>query len=507
MSRLTMTALAMALWLVTPANGFAAGDAGSEDRSAEAEMKLIAQPALPPHSIINAWKLPIAKAAAMAEAALRSRVTDLQPDPVRHTLRFTKTFRNGGFVLGRVEPKLVRSGLDGATGIVFDIVLHGSSGVEERPRQVFIHQLRNRLESTARIRNTPIVPIIWPETLSDRAEIGLAKRTVPRERDIFGKFIKKRKPDPVEGIWERDDGEVVVGVFRELLEPGHIYKAMVLSAPERSDWQAGEIKFELELLQEGLLSGALYDDERARAETVWRFEMGHLVALNAGHGGSVVRYARVGPKVKFDIPPLLNGTGWVVTDSGHIVTNHHVVVDAVEIRVGERDGVWQPATVVLADERTDLAILKVGDASALGPALPLAARSTAPDGAQLTAVGFPLAKRLGENLKTTAGVVSSQTGDRGDLTRFQHTAALQPGSSGSPIFDSDGNVTAVAVAILNGSQVQDVNFAIKIGYLKLMLDGFGIAYQTGPASEGLDPEQIAARARGSVVPLWVEREK
>lgn len=504
MPRTVLIALGAALWLAM-IPGSHAQDESAAESSAEEQVRLLAQPALPPHSIVNAWKLPIASAASMAEAALRSRVTDLQPDPVRHTLRFTKTFRDGGFILGRVEPKLVRSGLDGATGIIFEIVVHGSSGVDERERHRYIHHLKNRLEATARLRNIGVVPIIWPETLPDRAEIPLAERTVPRERDVFGKFIRKRKPDPVEGIWERDDGQIVVGVFRELLEPGSIYKAMVIDAPEGSDWQPGEIKFEMELLEDGLLSGALYGDDRASSNSVWRFEMGHLVALNARPGGNVVRYARVGPSVKFDIPPHRNGTGWVITGDGHIVTNHHVIKDAIEIRVGERDGEWQPATVVLEDERTDLAILKVADAGALGPPLALAPGSTAPDGAQLTAVGFPMAKRLGENLKVTAGVVSSQTGDRGDLTRVQHTAALQPGSSGSPLFDRYGNVTAVAVSILKGAQVQDVNFAIKIGYLKLLLDGFGITYRTGDVTEPQDAEQIAARARQSVVPLWVER--
>lgn len=500
--RLIPIAIAAALLFGTSAS---AHEQTHAEPTPEEQVRLLAQPALPPHSIVNAWDLPIASAASMAEAALRSRVTDLQPDPVRHTLRFTKTFKHGGFILGRVEPKLVRSGLDGETGIVFEIVVHGTSGVEERERRRYIHHLKNRLEATARLRNIGVVPIIWPETLPDRTEIPLAERKVPRERDIFGKYIKKRKPDPVEGIWERDDGRIVVGVFRELLEPGNVYKAMVISAPEGSDWQPGEIKFELEQLEEGLLSGALYGDDRSRSDTVWRFEMGHLVALNARPGANVVRYARVGPSINFDIPPLRNGTGWVISDAGHIVTNHHVVKGAIEIRVGERDGDWQPATVVLQDERTDLAVLKVADPTVLGPALPLSTGSTAPDGAALTAVGFPMAKRLGENLKVTAGVVSSQTGDRGDLTRVQHTAALQPGSSGGPLFDRHGNVTAVAVSILKGSQVQDVNFAIKIGYLKLLLDGFGIPYEVGDTSKTLSTEEIANGARRSVIPLWVER--
>jgi len=467
----------------------------------------IARPALPPHSIVNAWRLPIAKASALAAAALRNLVTDVQPDPVRHTLRFTRTFRQGGFVLGRVEPRLVRSGLNGETGIVFDVVLHGASGVGERQQKTFIHRLKTRLETTADLRNIPVVAIVWPETLRDRAEIALAPRTVPRERDVFGKYIKKRRPDPVEGIWERADGKMTVGVFRELLEPGQVYTAMVIDAPEDSDWQTGEVKFELQQLEEGLLSGPLYRDDRARPETVWRFERGHLVALNATAGGNAVRYARVGPKIKFDQPPHRNGTGWVVSSEGHIVTNHHVIRDAIEIRVGERDGDWQPAEVVFADERIDLAVLRVADLSVLGPPLALAGDQGTPDGSAVTAVGFPMAKRFGENMKVTAGVVSSQSGDKGELTRLQHTVALQPGSSGSPIFDRHGNVAAVAVSILKGDQVQDVNFAIKIGYLKLLLDGFRIPYTVGEASVVRQPEDIAAAARASIVPLWVEREE
>ncbi|WP_417517402.1 S1C family serine protease [Minwuia sp.] len=481
-------------------NGTAAAEQARDD-----DPVAVARPALPPHAIVNAWQLPIADAAALAEQAIRNKVTDLQRDPVRHTLRFTKAASDGGFILGRVEPRLVRSGLDNTTGIVFDIRLHGASGVVARAQKGFAHSLRRQIEDVARLRNIAIAAIVWPETLPDRAEITEASRRVPREPHVFEKFIRGRKPDPVEGIWQRTDGRIQVGVYRELEQPGRIYRAMVLEAPEDGVWRPGEIKFELEMLEENLGSGALFRDDRARAETVWRFENGHLVALNAMPGGHVVRYARLGPKIKFDQEKLHNGTGWVVSENGYVVTNHHVIKKAEEIRVGFREGPWRPATVVLSDERMDIAILKVDEPDVLGPVLPLTGDRISPDGSAVTAVGFPLARRLGEKFKVTAGVISGQAGDKGDLTRLQHTAALQPGSSGGPLLDRHGNVVGVSVSLLKGSQVQDVNFAIKIGYLKLLLDGFDVPYQTGTPAEDLDPQQIAERVRGSVLPIWIKR--
>ncbi|WP_416898799.1 MAG: S1C family serine protease [Minwuia sp.] len=465
----------------------------------------VAMPFIPPESIINAWKLSIADAAALAELALKDHVADLQVDPVRQTLRFTQSVANGAFILGQVEPRLVQSGLDKTRGVIFDIRILGASGVVEQAQKAHAHALRRRIEETARLKNVRVNAIVWPETLPDRSEIAVAEATVPREREPFEKFIRRRKPDPVEGVWERTDGKVRVGVYRELLAPGRVYSAMVLDAPDDSVWETGEIKFELEMLEENLGSGPLYRDDRARAETVWRFEEGHLVALNAQPGGHVVRYDRVGPSINFDKEPLHNGTGWVVSDRGHVVTNYHVVEDATEIRVGFREGPWRPATVLLSDERMDIAVLKVEDPAVLGPALKLRAGALYPDGADATAVGFPLAQRLGEQLKVTAGVVSGQTGDKGDLTRIQHTAALQPGSSGGPLVDRHGNVAAVAVSLLRGNQVQDVNFAIKIGYLKLLLDGFGVPYQIGGSERDLSSELIADEVRGSVLPIWVDR--
>ena len=351
-----------------------------------------------------------------------------------------------------------------------------------------------------------MISVIWPRVLADRADIPEAKRLVPREADVFEKYIKRRPPDPIEGVWERLDGKVRVGIYRDLEMPGSVYRAMVLDPPVDSGWQPGDIKFEMELIEDDLASGPLFSDDRARSDVVWRVERENLVALNGPDGGGAVRYVRLGPRIRLDREPLQNGSGWVASASGHVVTNYHVIEDADEVRVGFREGPWRPAKVVVADERLDLAILAVEDADILGPPLAFAAAPAYPDGAEVTVLGYPLAKRLGEQMKVTAGVINGQTGDHGDPTRLQHSAATQPGSSGGPVLDRQGNVIGVSVSTLRGKDVEQVNFAIKAGYVRLLLEGQGIETRNGADGPARTPQQLAADLRGSILPVWVARE-
>ncbi|MGC2325226.1 MAG: serine protease, partial [Candidatus Sulfotelmatobacter sp.] len=130
------------------------------------------------------------------------------------------------------------------------------------------------------------------------------------------------------------------------------------------------------------------------------------------------------------------------------------------------------------DMVNDLAILRMADSTKLAttcPELPfqLASSNGVKLGERITTVGYPLTTLLGSNPKFSEGVVSSKSGSHDDPTRFQISAQIQPGSSGSPLFDSDGNIIGIAVATLNpakeyqeqGALPQNVNFAIKADYL------------------------------------------
>ena len=136
----------------------------------------------------------------------------------------------------------------------------------------------------------------------------------------------------------------------------------------------------------------------------------------------------------------------------------------------------------MRDKVNDLALLRVTDEAkmeATCPEIPfqIVSANGATLGARVSIIGYPLSSILGSSPKFTDGVVSSKSGLQDDPTWLQISAQVQPGSSGSPLFDANGNVIGVVVAILDAAIVfqaahaipQNVNFAIKSDYLLNLL--------------------------------------
>jgi serine protease Do len=156
------------------------------------------------------------------------------------------------------------------------------------------------------------------------------------------------------------------------------------------------------------------------------------------------------------------GSGFFISADGHIVTNNHVVEDAVDIEVVLSDGRELKATLVGTDPETDLAVLKV-----LTPGLfPFVEFSTAQDirvGDWVVAVGNP----FGLGGTATAGIVSAKNRrEQSSVSSayfdyLQVDAAINRGNSGGPTFDLSGRVVGVNTAILSptGGSV-GIGFAI-----------------------------------------------
>lgn len=151
-----------------------------------------------------------------------------------------------------------------------------------------------------------------------------------------------------------------------------------------------------------------------------------------------------------------SGTAFVVHPSGYLISCAHVVEDADEvvIQLNQKEFI---AEVLDVDPVTDLALLKI-DAKKL-PAIPLAGPDDAELGEDVRAVGFPLSDVLGTNVKVTKGTISGIL-QRDGQKQLQIDAAVNPGNSGGPIVDSQGNVVGVASAKLNGMEIQRVGFCI-----------------------------------------------
>jgi S1-C subfamily serine protease len=161
-----------------------------------------------------------------------------------------------------------------------------------------------------------------------------------------------------------------------------------------------------------------------------------------------------------------SGSGFFVDYRGYIATNYHVVENATDIQVEFiRNGQTQTfkAEVVQTDKQNDLAIIKISENS-FDPftKLPYNFKQTISDvGTTVFTLGYPLTQIMGNEVKFTDGKISSKTGFQGDITSYQITVPIQPGNSGGPLFDYDGNLVGITAAGLNKSVADNVNYAIK----------------------------------------------
>jgi len=166
------------------------------------------------------------------------------------------------------------------------------------------------------------------------------------------------------------------------------------------------------------------------------------------------------------------GSGVIVDAAGVILTNHHVIDGAIDIRVSTTDGQEYPVDLVLDDPKTDLAVLKVKDAKgATFKALDFADSDTLEVGDLVLAIGNP----FGVGQTVTSGIVSAlaRTGVESDNYEFfiQTDAAINPGNSGGALVDLDGRLVGVNTAIVSrsGGSV-GIGFAIPANMAKLVAE-------------------------------------
>tara|TARA_B100001059_G_scaffold223192_1_gene247930 strand:+ start:201 stop:1307 length:1107 start_codon:yes stop_codon:yes gene_type:complete len=171
-----------------------------------------------------------------------------------------------------------------------------------------------------------------------------------------------------------------------------------------------------------------------------------------------------------------NGSGIIISESGHIITNHHVVENANEIEVEFiLDGEVQQfnAEVLQVDKVNDLAIIKIFDINFDSiDALPYNFKSRASDvGTKVYAYGYPYALNLmGKEIKVTDGIISSKSGFDGNITTYQITAPIQPGNSGGPLFDDKANLIGINSSGVVKQLADNVAYTIKSSYVINLID-------------------------------------
>lgn len=167
-----------------------------------------------------------------------------------------------------------------------------------------------------------------------------------------------------------------------------------------------------------------------------------------------------------------SGTGFAL-NNGYVVTNFHVIDNAKTIQIQGIDGdfsVKYNASIIATDKYNDLALLRINDSRFTGFGnIPYNIKTTLSDvGEEIFVLGYPLTSTMGDEIKLTTGVISSKTGFQGDVSLYQISAPIQPGNSGGPLFDYQGNLVGIVNAKHKGAE--NVGYAIKTSYLKNLIE-------------------------------------
>lgn len=171
-----------------------------------------------------------------------------------------------------------------------------------------------------------------------------------------------------------------------------------------------------------------------------------------------------------------NGTGFFIGKDGYLATNYHVIAEASSLEIEFiRNGQKQnfKVKIIQSDKQNDLAILKIDDNSFIPfESIPYNFITSIADvGSSVFALGYPMALSvLGTEIKFTDGKISSKTGFQGEVSTYQMTTPIQPGNSGGPLFDFDGNLIGINSAKIRADISDNVSYAIKSSYLKNLID-------------------------------------
>ena len=190
-------------------------------------------------------------------------------------------------------------------------------------------------------------------------------------------------------------------------------------------------------------------------------------------------------------PQIGLGSGVIVSPSGYILTNNHVIEGADEIEVSLNDARKARAKVIGTDPETDLAILKI-DLDKL-PVIVLGSSEALEIGDQVLAIGNP----FGVGQTVTSGIISALGRNQLGINVFENfiqtDAAINPGNSGGALVDTQGRLLGINTAIFSRSGGSlGIGFAIPVSTARQVLDSILKDGQVTRGWIGVEPQELTA---------------
>ncbi len=300
------------------------------------------------------------------------------------------------------------------------------------------------------------------------ARITYAEDTALIDRENLKRTWSNRF-DPIEGIYESTGPNLrnmEVGVLKNNTGGYSLIYLNGTNNEYRTLWKEGNLKAKLSN------TGAVNTFKTTWLEHNRTYGTDYLISFSEGIMSLINTEAEINqPFLK--MYPTQNsftsasGSGFAISQKGYIVTNHHVVEGAESITVKGINGNFNQsytAEVIVTDQRNDLAIIKIDIEDETIGTIPFQLKKDLSQvGNEVFVLGYPLRATMGDELKLTTGIISSRTGFQGDITSYQISAPVQPGNSGGPTFDMDGNLIGIVNAKHAGAE--NASYSVKANYL------------------------------------------
>lgn len=283
------------------------------------------------------------------------------------------------------------------------------------------------------------------------------------------------------------------GIYKNYSNDGNAYKIAILKHDEKyygiivdSDndlWKTGDTKIILSHIEGSAYDAEYYNLNHQKLNAIAGLKDNRVLEFSAPYKGNIMNFSfiKIFPSSdKKSAGANINGqckatgSGVLISDN-IIITNHHVIEDTEKIEaIVNVDGIPETynARILCSDKTNDLAIVCIKDEKFKGQGdspfkiLP----NTVDVGTSVFAMGFPLTSLLGDEVKITDGIISSMSGFEGDIVTYQISVPIQPGNSGGPLFDKNGNLVGITNAGIDKSVAENVGYAIKTPYVLNLID-------------------------------------
>jgi hypothetical protein len=229
-------------------------------------------------------------------------------------------------------------------------------------------------------------------------------------------------------------------------------------------------------------------------------EIFRIIAANKSQKANLVPKSNIAPPEA--AASKGNGSGVIVSTTGYVLTAAHLFTNSTKVTVITTQG-SRTAKVVQIDEANDVAILKLETGTY--PALPVISSRQIRLGQTVATIGFPKVNVQGFSPKVTRGEISSMNGAGDDPRKWQISAPVQPGNSGGPLLDENGNVIGIVVSRLLGEMAENVNYAVKSAYALGLLEPY-LENNAPPPNAASPPprfEDMIAKAEQSAVLILI----